>query len=680
MKTNKIYKRDADLNLQTRTLALRLEADGQPTTLDAASRSVAVTCATENPVRVMDYETYTPVDEILLMSGCMVPEGRQVPLLDSHARYSTDSVIGSCRGLNISGQELLGRAHFADDPDVDKVFNKLRGGHITDFSIGYTIDEVIRLNAGESTSINGRDYAGPLRLVTSWTVKELSICPIGADPAAKARALGQNLGDKSNPEIPTQPLAGQPAPKNKDDAMDKRLRAFLESRGLPKDATEDQAWEHFRALETAPDTAQLDTALNAAIASERQRVFEIATMGRTFNCETQAASLIAEGASIDSARAKIMEHIATATPAATPGFRVQVGTDERDKFRTAAEDALCLRAGISIAAPAEGAVDLRGYSLRELARHSLQLANQPTGGDIMEMLGRAMTTGDLPNILANVANKSLFTGYDTAGETWAEWCDTGSVNDFKTNTLAMASELSDLDQITEEQPYKYGEMSDAKEQYSIATYGKLFAVNRTAIINDDLGAITTIPMKHGEAAARKVGDIAYAVLTANGTMRDSKALFHTDHGNIGSAAVISETTIAEAIKLMKLQKDLASKRRLNIRAEYYIGPATQEGLAEIFFNSTVFSGSGVGSTRSNPYAGNRFKRVYDARLDDASTTAYYLAGPKGKTVTVFFLGGKQTPYLETRQGWSVDGAEFKVRIDAGAKALDWKALVKNAGG
>jgi hypothetical protein len=37
------------------------------------------------------------------------------------------------------------------------------------------------------------------------------------------------------------------------------------------------------------------------------------------------------------------------------------------------------------------------------------------------------------------------------------------------------------------------------------------------------------------------------------------------------------------------------------------------------------------------------------------------------------------PYLESRNGFTVDGVEFKVRIDAGAKAMDWKALASNDG-
>ena len=30
--------------------------------------------------------------------------------------------------------------------------------------------------------------------------------------------------------------------------------------------------------------------------------------------------------------------------------------------------------------------------------------------------------------------------------------------------------------------------------------------------------------------------------------------------------------------------------------------------------------------------------------------------------------------METKNGWTVDGVEMKVRIDAGAKALDWRTM------
>ena len=118
---------------------------------------------------------------------------------------------------------------------------------------------------------------------------------------------------------------------------------------------------------------------------------------------------------------------------------------------------------------------------------------------------------------------------------------------------------------------------------------------------------------------------------------------------------------------------------------YIIAPAALKGTSETFFNSerfsdnsTVATDSSFASTRYNRWFGN-VERVYDARLDATSETAWYGAGPKGKTVTMFFLNGRAMPTMETQKGWSVHGTEFDVYIDAVAKAVSWKALYKNPG-
>jgi hypothetical protein len=364
--------------------------------------------------------------------------------------------------------------------------------------------------------------------------------------------------------------------------------------------------------------------------------------------------------------------------------------DEKDKFRTAAEGAVLMRSGI----PGDhskivGARDLAGYSLVELARHSLIISGQRPAGNSLEVVGRALTTSDFPMILSNVANKSLFAGWEGAQETWSVWCNTGSVSDFKTNTSVRVGEFSDLEEIKESAEYKYGTRTEAQEQYSITTYGKLAAISRQAIINDDLNAITANFMGMGQSAARKVGDLPYAVLTANAAMGDNTALFHADHDNFvdnGSGGAPGIATIAAAILAMGTQKDLSGRRRLNIRPEYLLAPKALEGMCEVFFrsdkfsdHSTVATDSSFATTRVNPYSGTYFTRVYEPRLDDDDPAAWYLAARRGMTVTIFFLNGIQTPYMEMQQGWSVDGTEYKVRIDAGAKAMDWKGLYFNDG-
>ena len=84
---------------------------------------------------------------------------------------------------------------------------------------------------------------------------------------------------------------------------------------------------------------------------------------------------------------------------------------------------------------------------------------------------------------------------------------------------------------------------------------------------------------------------------------------------------------------MKKQKDIAGKRRLNIRPTFFLAPVDLEGTCEQLFLSNL-EGTQAKPGQVNPYTGNYFTRVYEPRLDDDSTTAWYLAGPKGQTVKV----------------------------------------------
>jgi hypothetical protein len=685
-----------------RSLSLRSDAPGgAPSTLDEKSRSVEVIGASEEPVEIFDWERWEMVREVLLMDGLELPKSRQVPLLDTHSRTNSAAVLGSYREMQTRDGQLIGRSYFSAAPEAEGPYMKLREGHLTDFSAGYRVIGSTWINEGQTAVIRGRSFNGPLRVTDRWRIKELSITPIGADELAKVRSEKQ----------PNTPPAAPSAPQTQENQdMNDKLKKFLIGRGMPETATDDEAWAYLEKLDVkrastlapiepkpapAPD---IEAERKAAAEAERQRIGEIDGAARAFNYpEDLHAQLIQSGVSATIGMRKIMDWaIANKAKDGPVGYRgpAQVIADERDKFRAAALDSILLRSGESYKLgpekPADGARDLMGYSLRELARHSLKIANQPTGGNVMEMVGRALQTSDFPNILAAGANKALLAGWELRPESWTVWCSIGPpVPDFKAQTLVRISETSDLDEVPENGEFLYGKAVDSKETVTVVTYGKLFAITRQAIINDDLGALLTIPASMGESAARKVGDLPYAVLTANSAMGDGLALFHANHTNLiahGSGAVPSIATISAAILAMGKQKDSLAKRRLNIRPEYFISPKALEGAAEIFFrsqffsdHSTVATDSSFASTRGNPYYGDYFTRVYDSRLDDNAAEPWYLAARKGLTVAMFFLNGVQAPFMESRQGWTVDGTEYKVRIDAAAKALDWRGLYMNDG-
>lgn len=178
------YNRMADLT--TRSIQVRSE------TIDDKSRSVEAVLSTENPVRVFDWETGEVIEEVLRVDGAELPQ--QMPLLNSHQRNGIENVIGSIRQIRKAAPEIIGRLFFAEDEQSEKAWQKVRGRHVTDVSIGYRVDEAAMIQPGMSGMVVGRSHtAGKLRLrvATKWKAREGSLVPIGADEAAKIRSAMQ---------------------------------------------------------------------------------------------------------------------------------------------------------------------------------------------------------------------------------------------------------------------------------------------------------------------------------------------------------------------------------------------------------------------------------------------------------------------------------------------------------
>jgi len=118
--------------------------------------------------------------------------------------------------------------------------------------------------------------------------------------------------------------------------------------------------------------------------------------------------------------------------------------------------------------------------------------------------GGLMGTTDFPFILANVANKTLRAAYEAAPQTFKPFCRQTTNPDFKTIARTQLGDAPTLDPINEAGEFKRGSTSDAREQYALATYGKVVAVSRQVIINDDLSAFTRLPEMFGRAAADRL--------------------------------------------------------------------------------------------------------------------------------------------------------------------------------
>ncbi len=435
---------------------------------------------------------------------------------------------------------------------------------------------------------------------------------------------------------------------------------------------------------TAVATAAATAAVNAAAVAETTRRTEVAAAFAGFQnvngiAAVQAACINDPSCTVDGANKKILAHLASgAAPAA--GSYIVTLEDSRDKFRAGVNASLAGRSGLD---KDDRANQYRSYSLMDIARECLAHAGVNVRGmDKMAMVAAAFThtSSDFPLLLANVAEKAMLKGYDEADETFQLWTVAGSLSDFKIGSRVDLNTFPSLDKIADGAEYRQANVGERGESVQLATYGKLFSLTRQTIINDDLNAFTKIPRAMGRAAIRTIGDLVYAILTSNPAMSDGTALFHASHGNLLTGSGISTGSVDSMGVAMGLQKD-ATGSTLNLNLAKLIVPRALRGTAMVVRESEFEVGASAKNNSVPNMVRNTFEVIADARLDAASSSAWYGVADQNvnDTVEVSYLDGNQTPTLEQKEGWNIDGVEFKVRMDAGVKALDFRTMAKNPG-
>jgi hypothetical protein len=62
------------------------------------------------------------------------------------------------------------------------------------------------------------------------------------------------------------------------------------------------------------------------------------------------------------------------------------------------------------------------------------------------------------------------------------------------------------------------------------------------------------------------------------------------------------------------------------------------------------------------------------------TRRYSFADPSiAPVIEVAFLDGNELPFMDSQEGFRMDGVEWKVRLDYGVGAIDYRGAVTNAG-
>ena len=298
-------------------------------------------------------------------------------------------------------------------------------------------------------------------------------------------------------------------------------------------------------------------------------------------------------------------------------------------------------------------------------------------------LEAGFSTIDIGGILSNVANKFLLEGFFSVERTWRNICAMRNVSDFKTVT---SYRLIGTDQYEQVQPggeLKHGTLGNESYTNKADTYGLMLSIDRRDIINDDLGAITTVPRKLGRGSGLKINDVFWGIFLNN-------ASFFTAGNNnyvSGADTVLSIDGLTKAEVTFMDQVDSDGKP-IGIMPAIMLVPTALSAMATQLYKSVELRDT-TSSTKypvANPHQGKFRAEVSrylsNSRYTGNSTKAWYLLAEPGDlpVIEVAFLNGQESPTIETAEAdFSVLGIQMRGYHDFGCALQDPRGGVKAKG-
>lgn len=672
-----------DLPVQVRAATL------EPSTFNEADNTVEVVWTQGASVRRFDYWEGKPYDEALDVTPEAVDMTRfdagAVQVIDNHRMYGgVNAILGIAeRGWIANGE---GRAiiRLSQRPEVAGIVADIRAGVIRAISFGYSVQQYAITPGAQRTDGGTVDLYRAVR----WTPQEISFVTVPADAGAGTRSApqaSQQQGAQSG-GLPCEFVRAAAHPS----ATQEQRMPQENTQGDGGTADTQQTAANAGTVNRAAPAA---TPAPAAPQADAARAADVLALCQRHGATDLAESLLRQNATLDQARAAILDRMDAADQSRRGGSTVSVQTvrDEHETRMRGMEEAVMHRMD-----PRAQLTDLgrnyRGLSLTEMAREVLEGLGVSTRGlSRNEIATRAFqvratgyhTTGDFPSLLGGVGARRLRAAYEAAPSTYQMWARrAANLPDFRiTNVLAVGG-APELKKLNEAGEYTYGTISEDATSYRAFSYGRAIALTRQMFVNDDLGAFDRLLQRFGESARRLENRLVYDQIAKNPTMQDGKALFHADHGNLLAAtSTLTLDNMGKVRALMRKQKDLDGKTQLNLAPAYLIVPSDLEQAAYTFTSSnyTPTNMADVNEFR----AGGRtaVEPIVEPLLDEVSTASWYMAARSGQidTVEYAYVDGSEGVRTETFASEDIDGVKVRATLDFAAKVIDWRGVAKANG-
>lgn len=292
-------------------------------------------------------------------------------------------------------------------------------------------------------------------------------------------------------------------------------------------------------------------------------------------------------------------------------------------------------------------------------------------------LREALGSATFADVLGDGMHRRMVAEYrnQTNIDSWRQVCTVVPMPDFRNKELTRYGGYGDLPEVAENGPYTaLTSPSDEKAEYKVAKRGGLESVTLEMIKNDDVGVVQRLPQKMARAAKRTLAKFVWDFIRTNPVIYDGKALFHVDHGNLGTAALDAASFAAARLAMMQ-QTELDSGEPLWIGPAFLAVPAMlEETAANLFRRNTENDKTFIQSLTPT------ILPVFS--FTDANDWAVIADPADIPTIEVGFLDGQEEPELfvadNPRAGalFTNDRIEYKIRHIYGGAVADFRGLYK----
>ena len=673
---------------------------GQP-----RNRRFTMVAYTGGPMRIAGFGYPVVVD----LAGLDLARA-SFPVFIGH-NQDIDDLLGQTDRVEIVGTNLVASGDVIDTgPRVQRVVQAHDRGFRWQASIGASVLQREFVPEGRSVNVNGSSIGGPAIVARRAELGEISFVFIGADrntSASIAAAAEQAAQENQNMEGRDTQVVEADAGKDAGKAEGKKAEEqAVEGRKADGEKLDARAPRPSSGQAGAQDADKPGTAarppvpdpvaeMRARAAAEQERIAAVRKVCGDGHDEI-CAKAIAHGWDVTRTELEILRADRPKPPAAhVPDNRMDGQVLEAACMLTGgvAGDAVAasfgeqaveqadrrFRGGIGLQELLLEAAWANGYSGRNF-RDSRSVLRFAFG---LNLQAQGLSTIDISGILSNVANKFLLEGFFSVERTWRNICAVRNVSDFKTVTSYRLIGRDQYEIVAPGGELKHGTLGEETYTNKADTYGLLLAIDRRDIINDDLGAITTVPRKLGRGSGLKINDVFWTLFLNN------SSFFTAGRKNYftGSDTALSIDGLTKAEKAFMDQVD-GDGKPLGVQPSVMLAPTALSAMATMLYKSLEIrdTTSGTKYPVANPHQ-SKFRAEVSRYLSNSTYTGnsekawYLLADPADlPVIEVAFLNGQESPTIETADAdFNVLGVQMRGFHDFGVSLQDFKGGCKMKG-